>query len=193
MKRYLAASLLCCLPACERHERQTTASHGEIVDLAREAALETFAMLSAELAAAIADGGPVAAIPVCAQRAGEITSEVAEKRNLGIVRLSDRPRNPAQEAQGDDLAVIDEFRAQMDAGNEPAPHVGEAADGGAVVRLPIVISQPLCLQCHGGENEIAGATSEAILKSYPDDRARGYMLNDLRGIWKITIPADHGR
>ena len=35
----------------------------------------------------------------------------------------------------------------------------------------------------------AAAAREAIARTYPNDRARGYSLNDLRGIWKITLPA----
>jgi len=194
MKPYLAASLLCFLPACDRTVQRTEPPDEELVKMAREAAQQTFAMLSAELAAALEKGGPVAAIPVCAERAGEITAEVAERRNLGIVRLSDRPRNPAQEAQGDDLAAMKSFRTEMEAGREPAPVVNHLQnDDGTVVRLPIVIGQPLCLQCHGNDSEVAEATRAAILHTYPDDRARGYMLNDLRGLWKVTIPASSVR
>jgi hypothetical protein len=55
------------------------------------------------------------------------------------------------------------------------------------VRLPIIVSQPLCLQCHGSESDIAAETREAILAIYPDDKATGYRLNDLRGIWRIIL------
>jgi len=31
------------------------------------------------------------------------------------------------------------------------------------------------------------------MTSHPDDRARGYTLNELRGLWKITVPANSVR
>lgn len=190
MKHTLSACLLLALPACEKAAPAMPPPRADAVPVAKEAAQETFALLSAELAAALEQGGPVAAIPVCAERAGEITREVAARKNLDIVRLSDRPRNPAQEATGQDLAVIAHFHNEMIAGRELRPSVEAAPDRTTTVRLPIVITQPLCLQCHGNDDDVAAATREAIAQAYPNDRARGYSLNDLRGIWKITLPAD---
>ncbi len=190
MTRTIAASLLLALPACEKATPAKPSPRADAVPVAKEAAQEAFALLSAELAAALEKGGPVAAIPVCAERAGEITREVAARKNVDIVRLSDRPRNPAQEATGDDLAAIDHFRTEIQASRQLQPSVKAAADGSTTVRIPIVITQPLCLKCHGSDDDVAAATREAIAQSYPDDRARGYSLNDLRGIWKVTVPAD---
>ena len=61
------------------------------------------------------------------------------------------------------------------------------------MRLPIPLSQPLCLQCHGGDEDIAPGTREAILAKYPQDKATGYQLNDLRGIWRIRVSANSGQ
>ena len=190
MKHTLTACLLLALPACEKTALAKPPPRADALPLAKEAAQDTFALLSAELAAAIEQGGPVAAIPVCAERAGEITREVAARKKLGIVRLSDRPRNPAQEATGGDLASIVHFRNELSAGRELKPSVEAASDRTTTVRIPIIINQPLCLQCHGSDVDVAAATREAIARSYPNDRARGYSLNDLRGIWKITLPAE---
>ncbi|HSP41268.1 MAG TPA: DUF3365 domain-containing protein [Luteolibacter sp.] len=190
MTRTLAACLLLALPACEKATLAKPAPRADALPLAKESAQEAFALLSAELAAALEKGGPLAAIPVCAERAGEITREVAVRKHLDIVRLSDRPRNPAQEATGDDLAAIDRFRTEIQASRQLQPSVKAAADGTTTVRIPIIITQPLCLQCHGSDDDVAAATREAIAQSYPNDRARGYSLNDLRGIWKITVPPE---
>jgi hypothetical protein len=105
-----------------------------------------------------------------------------------MVRLSDRPRNPSQAAQGADLAAIETFRAAIQRGEAPAPLDEAMADGSTVLRLPITVSQPLCLQCHGSAGDVAAETRKAILDIYPNDKATGYALNDLRGIWRITVP-----
>jgi hypothetical protein len=159
----------------------------EAVRQAREAAQDAFTRLSGELAKAIADGGPVAAIPVCSDKAGSLVADVASGRKVGMVRLSDRPRNPEQVAGGADLAAIESFRGTIQRGDLPHPVTDELEDGSTVVRLPITVNQPLCLQCHGSESDIAPDTRKAILAVYPDDKATGYKLNDLRGIWRIGV------
>jgi hypothetical protein len=107
-----------------------------------------------------------------------------------MIRLSDRPRNPAHAASGKDLDAMQSFRAALKTAGGPKPVTHEEADGSVTVRLPITISQPLCLQCHGSENDISAETKAALLKIYPQDKATGYQLDDLRGIWRIRVPKD---
>ena len=175
------------LSACERHQPVRHIPQDEAVKLAREAAQDAFARLSGELAMAIENGGPVAAIPVCSEKARPLVREVASSRKLGLQRLSDRPRNPQQQASGNDLATIQAFHAAIQNGSAPEPAVEEMPDGNTVVRLPIMVSQPLCLKCHGTDADIAAETRDAIRKLYPKDQATGYQLNALRGIWQVTL------
>ena len=45
----------------------------------------------------------------------------------------------------------------------------------------------MCLQCHGtAGKEIDGATLSQLNKLYPDDQARDYAINQVRGIWSIS-------
>lgn len=175
------------LTACNRKPAVTHLPREEAVKIAKEAAQDAFQQLSAELAKAIENGGPVSAIPVCSLKAESIVLEVAGKRKLEMIRLSDRPRNPKQMAHGDDLAAMNVIRAAKQRGEVPSPQVEETRIGSMIVRIPIPLSQPLCLQCHGAESDITPETRKAILTSYPDDKATGYQLNDLRGIWRIEI------
>lgn len=191
--KWLPIPMALALAACETKETVSQVPREKALSVAREAAREAFQQLSAELAKAIESGGPVAAIPVCSTKAQTLVSEVSAKRNVAMVRLSDRPRNPRQAAEGADLAAIESFRDLIKRGEPAAPMVEESAGGSAVVRLPIIASQPLCLQCHGSAEDIAPETRAAILDIYPDDRATGYQLNDLRGIWRITVSAETSR
>lgn len=175
------------LVACEKREPVSHIPRDEAVKLAREAAQDAFAQLSGELAKAIEEGGPVAAIPICSEKAQPLVAEVASRRQLGLRRLSDRPRNPQQQASGTDLATIESFRTAIQNKTAPEPAVVETPDGSTLVRLPIIVSQPLCLQCHGTDADIADDTRAAIRKLYPEDQATGYQLNDLRGIWQVTL------
>lgn len=182
--KWLAAGMAFALAACESKEPVT---REQAQTIAREAAQEAFQQLSAELAKAIESGGPVAAIPVCSTKAQSLVSEVSARRNVAMIRLSDRPRNPRQAAEGADLAAITSFRDAIKRGEAATPLVENSTSGATVVRLPIIASQPLCLKCHGSAEDIAPETRAAILAIYPDDKAAGYQLNDLRGIWRITV------
>lgn len=161
----------------------------EALGVAKEAAQESFARLSGELKAAIESENAAAAISVCAERAPAILQEVGAEKGLKITRMSDKPRNPEGAALGDDLGVIEYFRKGLKSEGTTEPQLASHPDGSKTVRLPIVISQPLCLQCHGSEGEVVPETREAIAAIYPKDQATGYALGDLRGIWKIDVPA----
>lgn len=164
----------------------------DAVPKARQMAADAFAALSARLSEAIAEGGTVAAIEVCAVEAIPLTTAVSEEHGAIIRRLSHRPRNPGNRADALDLETIARFQAKLAAGETIEPEVsGEA--GAAVVRLPIVLSQPLCLSCHGTPGgEIDAATLAMIRGRYPADEATGFSLGDLRGIWRVELPEGAG-
>jgi Protein of unknown function (DUF3365) len=187
MKTILILPVLA-LASCQKKESVSHLPPEEAVHMAREAAQDAFTRLSGELATAIAAGGPVAAIPICAEKAQPLVADVASSRKMQIRRLTDRPRRANQRALGTDLATIESFRAAIQNGTPPTPTVEPTPDGSSVVRLPILINQALCLQCHGTGDEISADTRAAIQALYPSDLATGYKMNDLRGIWQITIP-----
>lgn len=163
----------------------------EYAAVAQKLAQAAFSKLSGELAAAIAEGGAVKAIDVCSQRAMPITQEVSAANGVEMRRLSHRPRNPLNAAAGRDLEVIEAFKAQLAEAKPLSPVVDAPTGGSAVVRLPILLSQPLCLSCHGApDGEIEPATLEAIRTRYPGDAAIGFRLGELRGIWRVEIPAE---
>lgn len=181
------------LTSCEKQASvKQLAPPPEPAALAQNFAQAAFAKLSGELSAAIAEGGAVKAIDVCSQRAMPITREISAVHGVEMQRLSHRPRNPLNGALGRDLEVIEGFQAQLAEAKPLSPVVDAAGGGEAIVRLPILLSQPLCLTCHGAPGEeIQPATLDAIRVRYPEDLAVGFKLGDLRGIWRVKIPAEN--
>ena len=50
-----------------------------------------------------------------------------------------------------------------------------------------IVTNGMCLQCHGEPNkEIDEATLAQLNNLYPDDKAKGYAMNQVRGIWSIS-------
>ena len=110
MKNVLFAAAAVGLVSCSEKEKVAKRPDAEVIGIAKEAAGVAFGELSGALGKAIAEGGPVRAIPVCSSMAGPLTREVAARQGLEMVRLSDRPRNPAQRAKGEDLAALEAMK-----------------------------------------------------------------------------------
>ncbi len=140
--------------------------------------------LKGELLAAMKEDGPVAALEMCSGRARELTDSVAKTAGVSAGRSSLRLRNP--ENVGPDW-VQSWLSAQ---GERPFdgvdPQVSTATvEGVEVVRVvaPIQVEAP-CLVCHGPDESRPPELSAAIAERYPEDKATGYALGDLRGaIW----------
>ncbi|MFT4768584.1 MAG: hypothetical protein ACI8RN_001721 [Glaciecola sp.] len=152
----------------------------------KEVALKTRDVLGKHLQQAMHDGGPLAAVDFCNENAQAITNETSGELNTTIARVSDRPRNSNNTANKDQLAYITEAKRSLASGEQPKPALVDI-DGRMVGYYPI-LTRGMCLQCHGTEGrEISQETSTAIRARYPADQAVGYGVNELRGIFVVTM------
>jgi len=155
---------------------------------------EAFGRLNGALAAAIAKGGPASALSVCSEQAPQIAKEVGAAHGVTLRRATARPRNPKNAVDDVEKGVLAAFAEALAKKEAPKPQKTTKADGSVSFFAPIVLGNPLCLQCHGApEEDIAPETLAAIQKLYPDDNATGFELGDLRGLWRVTFPADQTR
>lgn len=151
---------------------------------------EAFSRLSGALATAIAKSGPVGALDVCSEQAPQIAREVGAAHGVQVRRASHRPRNPQNAADAVEQAALQAFLDALAKPQPPVPQVVVNADGSRSFLAPIVLGNPLCLQCHGDpQKHIAPETLAAIQQRYPGDQATGFKLGDLRGLWRVTFPA----
>lgn len=150
---------------------------------------KAFAKLSGALGEAIGKSGPAGALSVCSEKAPQIAKEVAAAHGVTLRRATHKPRNPKNAADEVEKAALEAFMAALANKEAPTPQVITNADGSRAFLAPIVLGNPLCLQCHGAPGkDIAPETLAAIQKLYPDDKATGFQLGDLRGLWRITFP-----
>lgn len=162
----------------------TTASPTDYAAQGRDYALNTKSVLGSQLLAALGEGGPIYAVPFCNERALPLTDSMSLAQGARIQRLSDRPRNPNNQADSLALLAMDEIRAELAAGNTSAHQLYSATDS-ITAYYPILTNQ-MCLQCHGQKDQdIQAATYQSILERYPEDKAIGYAANELRGIWMV--------
>jgi hypothetical protein len=51
-----------------------------------------------------------------------------------------------------------------------------------------IVTNAMCLQCHGTEGvDISPSTQAVIDRQYPDDQATGYGEKQLRGLFVVTM------
>lgn len=146
----------------------------------------TKAELGKNLMGQIQKNGVIAALDFCNIQAMPLTDSMSVVHKAHIKRVSDKPRNPKNQANTMELTYIQTFKNQVAAGEEPTPIVttmGEKAE----FYYPIVTNS-MCLKCHGTPGkELESLTLSNILKHYPNDKAIGYGENEVRGIWSIEI------
>jgi hypothetical protein len=176
------AALLLLLPAFA-----LSAADDARVAASRDIAAQFQQTLGARLQAALVEGGTVAAIEVCSVQAPAIAADLGAAHGVTVARRTDRTRNPANAADGDELALLARFRAALAAdATVPPEDFATRADGSARYARAILV-QPPCLACHGPI--LAADTAMALRTHYPDDRATGYEVGALRGLVRIDWPA----
>ena len=146
--------------------------------------------LKAELAKAMREGGPVHAIKVCKNRAPEIAAQKSRATGWGVARTSLKVRNPANAPDGWERRVLESFEARRARGE----HVKTLEHGEIVTEngkrffryMKAIQTRGICLRCHG--TKIDSAVSTALREFYPQDKATGFNLGDIRGAFTVTQP-----
>jgi hypothetical protein len=60
-----------------------------------------------------------------------------------------------------------------------------ALGGGRHGYVEPIVMQPLCVTCHG--EEIAEPLRQRIAELYPEDRATGFRVGELRGLFWVEL------
>lgn len=136
--------------------------------------------LQQELADALAEGGPARALEVCSRRASELTAEVSATKGMDVRRVSLRHRNPQNRATTGEASVLAMMAAHPDLSDTTI-----VRDGQPFYMRAIRIGTPLCLQCHGTEDQLGEGVAERLGALYEDDLATGFGLGDLRGAFVV--------
>jgi len=155
---------------------------------AKAAIQELAGALQAELKSAMQAGGPVAAIGVCNTQAMPITQEVAIEQGLSVYRVSLKNRNPANLPNAWQTVVLENFEQQKAAGKDIGSLVWSekvSVDGVQEFRfMQAIPTAAVCLSCHG--TDLSPEVSQVLASLYPEDRATGYQVGDIRGAFVAT-------
>ena len=112
-----------------------------------------------------------------------------------VTRVTTKPRNvllgTADSWERESLAAFESRAAK----GEQYPDMAKAEvvdeSGKAYFRYmkPLAV-QPVCLACHGSDEQIPDGVKAALDTAYPHDQARGYKVGELRGAVSIKQPMD---
>ncbi len=161
--------------------------------IARTAVKKHAHKLKADLAQALKDGGTKGAIGSCVSISPEIDAIVSEEQGIEIGRTALKVRNSENAADDWEAAGLELFSKQIADGADPHKlehyDVTITTEGQRLFRyLKPIMMQEMCLACHGPN--VAQDIKSEIAKSYPDDKAIGFNLNELRGAFTLVQRID---
>lgn len=177
---------------CTRNseEKKAAKQKQELIEEGQKIAKESGKALVEKLSNAIATKGVTEAIEFCSENAYELTDSLSKAYNVKISRVSHKNRNPKNQANVQELALIKDYQKKQTEGRKLEPSILNVGDH-KVFYSPIIINNSICLNCHGKIGEdITDENYITLQILYPDDKATGFEMNDIRGLWKIVFKAN---
>jgi hypothetical protein len=182
--------LALCLTGCAG--MPSAEKQAEMAAQARTAAGSLIKTLGGELKSAMAAGGPEQAISVCKEKAPAIAAAVSAQTGMSVKRVSTRHRNPNATPDAWEAQAIASLEKRLAAGEK-----AESLDTYAVVDGPqgktfryakALVTQAVCLECHGMPEAMKEGVKARLAAEYPSDKAVGYAAGMVRGIITISKP-----
>lgn len=133
-------------------------------------------------------GGVLEAIEHCNVMAIPLVDSVSNVFNTNIRRVSSKIRNPQSEPDDIESEILDAYEYAAENNLALTSNVQEINDQVILYTKPILMSNLVCLNCHGNVGpDIEPENHDAIKSLYPSDSAIGYKIGDLRGMWSIRL------
>ncbi|MCG2460027.1 DUF3365 domain-containing protein [Flavobacteriaceae bacterium F89] len=170
----------------DKETSSTAISLKDYEEIGLKYANTTQAELGKNLMGAIQKEGTLGALEFCNIQAYPLTDSMAVVHHARIKRVSDKPRNPMNKANAEELGYIEDFKQDVASGSKIDPIV--KTEGRQVHFYSPIVTNTMCLQCHGMPGEqVKPVTMAKLQELYPSDMAIGYNENEVRGIWAIVF------
>lgn len=175
-------------------ETQADEAQAQYLAESRKTAQEFMQTLGGTLKRQLELGGAESAIGVCKQIAPALANDYSKNGRV-VKRVSHKNRNATQGIPDAwEKNVLEQFNANQKAGKPVAgletSAVTEDADGRWFRYMKAIPTQAMCLQCHGQPTDISAGVSALLLKEYPQDKAIGYSVGEVRGAISIKRPLE---
>jgi hypothetical protein len=182
----LSAAVLLSAAACAVH----AAADDALVMEARSLAKQFGGQLKGEVATGLKSGGPAATVEICSVKAPQIAEQVSTTSGWDVGRTSLKLRNPNNAPDDWEQQVLEQFEQRKAAGEPVAGlEFAEVVGSGDERRfryMKAIGTEPVCLTCHAAEITPEVETKLGVL--YPQDKARGFAVGDIRGAFTLSRP-----
>ncbi len=153
----------------------------------KEIGKTTVKKLGSNLMKNMKEGGPSQAIPFCNVAVNPLTEGVAKEYNVSIKRTSHKIRNEKNNPNEKEEEILNQYLASLSKGEKLKPIVSKGKDGKVHFYAPMKL-EGKCMACHGTVGKEVTVKTDSLIKSlYPNDKATGFNVGDLRGIVNITF------
>lgn len=164
-----------------------------IKEIGEMASVKLLRTLKGELESALSERGPLGAVEVCSVSATRLTKEVSARMypGISIKRTSFRYRNPKNAPTEDEAKALRYFEKELREKNKLPPYYIQRVIARGKVEYNYykpIVTEPLCLTCHGDKRSMSLELLKKIHELYPEDNATGYGIGDLRGAVRVAIP-----
>jgi hypothetical protein len=166
-------------------DNKTDVSQEQVEGL-RATSMEFMKSLKGILIEQIQKNGVVQAVAVCSDTAQVLTNNFGLQKGVYIRRVSLKNRNPNNYPDEFEKRILNQFQL-LKQNNE----LNEKTEYFEVVKedeftylryIKPIILQAECLNCHGDPStHMMGDVKQLIAQQYPEDKAVGYSIGDLRG------------
>lgn len=179
--------LLVTVFACDNSNQKKSENIDPQITQGKEIIYGTIDVLTHELKQAMRRGGVKEAVPYCNTQAISLTEKMAKKYHAEVRRTSLKNRNPQNKPNAQETAIIAQYEQEMTMGKKLQPKLTKLADGRTMFNAPI-LTRAVCLNCHGVVGQQVSKSNYQIIQSlYPQDKATGYKVAELRGIWSVIF------
>lgn len=163
----------------------------QAVEKSKEMVKELGGGLKGKLQEAVKASGFGGAISVCKEVGLARAKEVGDKHGGSIRRVTAKTRNPQNAPDSFEAGVLAKMESDHHAGKlqEGYVDVVTGADGKKSLRfMKPIVTEALCLNCHGSPDKLNPDAAKAIELNYPNDRATGYAAEQVRGAFSVVYP-----
>ncbi len=160
-----------------------------VIKTGNEASAALLKTLGGSLKKHMQSEGAMGAVKFCSTNAYPLTDSINTElgENVSIKRISLKYRNPANRPTENEAKVLTSLETLKSSGVMLPPYMIEQVDKETYKYYkPLAINKGVCLKCHGDMSDTP-KLAEFIQKNYPEDKAVGYKMGDLRGAIVVTV------
>jgi hypothetical protein len=142
-----------------------------------------------ELAVAIKADGAANAVPLCQTLSPDLSTGLSDESGFEVRRTSLKLRNPENAPEAWELEVLKVFQEKAASGADLSRlehhELVVTAEGDRLFRfMKAIPTGDICLTCHG--TEVKADVRAELTRYYPNDKATGYRLGELRGAFSLV-------